>query len=141
MPRNWSKAVSEGNGPTPQDAYIMITWQDARQPRLTMKADVPTDKKSRERTEGAATAVQAKHEDSYSAKGVQAGPKSSTSFGVEVKLLALPCRNDVLVENGDAAPKACLLPLEMHTPTAAGGLLPTGKTSTATMTIFHQLPL
>ena len=29
----------------------------------------------------------------------------------------------------------------MHSPTAASGLLPTGKTSTATNTTFHQLPL
>ncbi|CAM9124457.1 unnamed protein product, partial [Ascophyllum nodosum] len=35
--------------------------QDARQPRLAMEADVPADKKTRKRTEGAATAVQAKH--------------------------------------------------------------------------------
>ena len=42
--------------------------QDAWQPRLAMEADVPgnvpADKKTRERTEGAATAVQAKHGDS-----------------------------------------------------------------------------
>ena len=37
--------------------------QDARQPRLAMGEDVKADKKTRERTEGAATAVQAKHGD------------------------------------------------------------------------------
>ena len=43
--------------------------QDARQPRLTMKADVPADKKTRERTEDAAAAVQAKHGDRVLRKG------------------------------------------------------------------------
>ena len=57
--------------------------QDARQPRLAMEADVPADKKTRERMEGAATAVQAKHGDSCSAKRVQVGPTCSTSFGVK----------------------------------------------------------
>ena len=113
----------------------------ARQPRLVMEADVLADKKARKRTEGAAVAVQAKHGDSCSAKRVQAGPKSSTSFGVKAKPSALSCRDDVLVDNGAAGPKSCLSPLEMCTPTAAGGLLPTGKTSTATMTISHQLSL
>ena len=36
--------------------------QEARQPRLTMEADGPSDTKTRERTEGAAIAVQAMHE-------------------------------------------------------------------------------
>ena len=30
MPRNWSKAVPEGNDPTPQDAYVMITCKELR---------------------------------------------------------------------------------------------------------------
>ena len=30
VPRKESKAVPEGNGPTPQDAYEMITWQKLR---------------------------------------------------------------------------------------------------------------
>ena len=38
---------------------------DARQPRLAMKADVPAGTKTRECTEGAATAVQAMHGDSF----------------------------------------------------------------------------
>ena len=37
--------------------------QDARQPRLTKEADGPANTKTRERTEGAATAVQAMHGD------------------------------------------------------------------------------
>ena len=100
--RKKSKAVPEGNGPIPQDSYVVITRgelrrvlsesmgetfgefkenlkgidqrvasleQNARQPRLAMEADVPADKKTRKRTEGAATAVQAKHGDICSAKG------------------------------------------------------------------------
>ena len=114
---------------------------DARQPRLAREADVTVDKKTRERTESAAAAVQTKRGDSCYAKRVQAGPTSSTSFGKKDKPPTLPCRNDVLVDNGAAAPKSCLSPLEMRTLTAAGGLLPTGKVSTATMAIFQQLPL
>ena len=38
------------------------------------------DKKTRERTKGAATAVQTKHGDSCSTQRIQAGPPSSTSF-------------------------------------------------------------
>ena len=72
--------------------------QDARQPRLAMEADVKADKKTRERTEGAATAVQAMHGDRFSANRVQAGPTCSTSFGVKAESPALPCRDDVLVE-------------------------------------------
>ena len=112
--------------------------QDARQPRLAMKADGPADTKTRERTEGAATAVQAMYEDSFSANQVDPDPKStSTSFGVKGEPPALPCRDGVLVENGAAAPKSCLSLLEMLT-TVAGGLLPTGKTSTATKITFDH---
>ena len=41
--------------------------QAARQPRLAMEADGPANMKFRERTEGAATTVQAMHGDSCSA--------------------------------------------------------------------------
>ena len=44
--------------------------QDTWQPRLSMEADMPSDTKTRERTKGAAVAVQAKHGDSYSANRV-----------------------------------------------------------------------
>ena len=115
--------------------------QDARQPRLAIEADVAADKKACERTEGAAAAVQAKHGDSCSAKRVQAGPTSSTSFGMKAESPALHRRDDVLVDIGAEAPKPCLSPVEMHTLTAADGLLPAGKTSTATMITFYQLPL
>ena len=54
---------------------------------------------------------------------------------------ALSCRDDVVVESDDAAPKSCLLFLEMRSPTAAGGLIPTGETSTATKTTYNETPL
>ena len=54
---------------------------------------------------------------------------------------ALPCRNVVLVENSAAAPRSRLLSLEMRSPTAGGGLLPTAETSTATRIAFNQPPI
>ena len=53
------------------DQLLANLEQDAWQPRLAMEADVPADKKTRERTEGAATAVQAKHRDFCSSKRFQ----------------------------------------------------------------------
>ena len=53
---------------------------DVRQPRLTMEADVQADTKTRERTEGTATAVEAMHGDSCSANRVDPDPMCSTSF-------------------------------------------------------------
>ena len=52
------------------DQRLSDLEQYARQPRLTMEADVPADKKTHERTEGAAAAVQAKHGNSCTAKRV-----------------------------------------------------------------------
>ena len=109
--------------------------RDAREPRLAMVADGQADTKIRKRTEAAATAVQAMHGDSFSASRVDPDPKiTSTRFGVKAEPPALPCRDVALVENSAATPKSCLSPLEMHTTTAAGGLLPTDETSTATKT-------
>ena len=110
------------------DQLLAGVEQDARHPHLAMEADVPADTKTRERTEGAAQAVQTVNEDSLSEKGIQDGLKSSTTFGQKLEPTTLPCRDDVVVNNGAAAPKLCLSPLEMRSPTAAGGLLPTGKT-------------
>ena len=117
--------------------------EDARQPRLTMEGDVSSDTKTHERTEGAAAAVQATHGDSCSANRIDPDLKRSTSCGDDfTEPPALPCsRDDALIGNGAAASKSCISPLEMRTPTAAGGLLSTGKTSTTTMTILHQLRL
>ena len=81
------------------------------------------------------------HGDSCTAQKVQDGPKTSISFGVKAEPPDLPCRDDVLVEDGAAAPKSCLLSLEIRSPTAAGGLVPTGNASTATETNFNQPPL
>ena len=54
---------------------------------------------------------------------------------------ALSCREDGLVQNGAAAPKSCVPSLEIRSPTAAGGLLPTGEASIATVTTYNQPPL
>ena len=112
---------------------------EARQPRLAMEADGPASTKTQERTEGAATAVQAMHGDSCTAEQkVQDGPKTSMTFGMEAEPPDLPCRDDVLVEGGDAAPRSCLPSLKMRSPTAAGGLVPTGEASTATETTSNE---
>ena len=103
-----------------------------------MEAGVPADEKTRERTKGAAKAVQAMYGDSFSAKRIQDGSKSSTTFGEKVEPPALPCMDAVVVENGAVAPRSCLSLLEMRSLTAAGGLLPTGKITLATWTTFDQ---
>ena len=103
-----------------------------------MEVDGPSDTKTRERTEGAAKAVQAMHGDSCSTNRVDPDPMCLTSFGVKAKPTVLLRRDDVLVENGAAAPKSSLLPLVMPSPTAAGGLLPAGKASTTTSITFYQ---
>ena len=114
--------------------------QDARQPRLAMVDHGQTGTKTRERTEGVAITVQAMHGDSCSAIRVDPDPMCSTSFGGDsTGPLALPCSgDDALVRKGAAAPKSCVSPLEMRTISAAGGLLPTAKPSTATKTIFDH---
>ena len=107
-----------------------------------MEADKHANNKTQERTEGAATAVQAMRGDSYTAEQkVQDGPKTSITFGVEAEPPDLPCKEDVLVEDGATAPKSCLPSLERHPTTAAGGLVLTGTTSTATDINFNQPPL
>ena len=125
------------------DQRVSDLEQEAPQPRLAMEVDVTADYETRERTEGAAAAVRAKHGDSCcSAKRVQTRPTSSSSFGMKAKAPALPRWDDVLVDKGAAAPKPCFSPVEMRTPAAAdGGLLSSGKISTATMTFFDKLPL
>ena len=119
---------------------VSLERDDARQPRLAMEADVKSDTKTRKRTKGATAADQAKYRDSCSTKRIQAGPTSSTSFSTKAESPALPRMDDVLVDKGAAAPKPCLSPVEMRTLTAAGGLLPAGKASTATKIIFYQPP-
>ena len=124
------------------DQHLTSLEQDARQPCLAMVAGGPADTKTRERTEHAATAVQAMHGDSCSATRVDPDPKTnSTSSGMKVEPPVLSCRDDGLVENGDASPKSCLPSLEMRSPSAASGSLLTGETSTATKITFNQPPL
>ena len=124
------------------DQCVASLEHDARQPRLAMEADRQANTKTRERTEGAAKAVQAMHGDSFPARRVDPGPKTnSTSFDVIAEAPAFPGRYDVVIENGAGAPKSCLPSLKMRSPTAAGGLLPTGEASTATRITFNQPPL
>ena len=104
-----------------------------------MEADGPASTKTQERTEGAAAAVQAMRGDSSTTEqNVQDGPKPSITFGVEAEPPDLPCREDVLVEDGATSPKSCLPSLEIRSPTAAGGLVPTGEDSTATETTSND---
>ena len=124
------------------DQRVASLEHDARQPRLAMEADGQANTKTRERTEGAAKAVQAMHGDSFPACRIDPAPKTnSTSFDVMAEAPAFPGRYDVVVENGAAAPKSCLPSLTMRSPTAAGGLLTTGEASTATSITFNQPPL
>ena len=103
------------------DQHVTSLEHGARQPRLAMEADGPANTKTYERTEGTATAVQALRGDGFSARRVEPGPNtSSINFGVMAEPPALPCRDDVVVESGDAAPKSCLPSLEMRSSTAAG---------------------
>ena len=94
-----------------------------------MEADGQVDTKTRERTEGSVTAVQAIHGDSCSANRVDPDPMCSISFGDDcTRPPALPYSGeDALVDIGAAAPKSCLSPLGMRTTTAVGGLLPPAK--------------
>ena len=110
-----------------------------------MGADGPANTKVHERTEGAATAVQAIHGDScpFPANRVFPDPMRSASFGDDCTgPPAPPCSGqNALVDSGAAAPKSCLPPLEMRSSTAAGGLLPTGEASIVTRTTFNHPPL
>ena len=82
--------------------------QVTRQPHLAAEADGPAKTKTRERTEGAAIAVQAMRGDSCTtAQKVQDRPKTSISFGVMAEPPVLPCREDVLVEDGVTSPWRC----------------------------------
>ena len=71
---------------------------------------------------------------------VDPDPMCTTSFGDDCTgPPALSCsREEALVDKGAATPKSCLSPLEMRSPIAAGGLLPTGETSTATTNTFDH---
>ena len=114
----------------------------ARQPRLATEADGQADTETRERTGGAATAVQAMRGDCFSVRWFDLGPNTnSTSFGVKAGPPALPCRDDSAVESGAAAFESCLPSMEMRPSTAAGGLVPPGEASKASETTSNQPPL
>ena len=110
------------------DEHVTSLERGARQLRLAMEADGHANTKTQERTEGAAIAVQAMRGDSCTAEQkVEDGPKTSITFGVEAEPPDLPCREDVLVEEGATSPESCLPSLEMRSPTAAVCLVPTAK--------------
>ena len=136
----WNRKLEEiSDEARVMDQHVTSLEHGARQPRLAMEADWPTNTKTRERTKRAAIVVQGMRRDSCTtAQNVQDGPMTSITFGMEAEPPDLPYRDDVLVEGGDAAPRSCLPSLEMRSSTAAGGLLPTGKISTATETNFNQ---
>ena len=122
--------------------HVTRLEHEVRQPRLAIEADGPADTtKTRERTEGAATTVQAMRGDYFSARRVEPGPTNSTSFGIKAKPPALPCRDDSVVECGAAAFESCLPSMEMRPSTAAGGLVPTGDASKASETTLNEPPL
>ena len=125
------------------EQHLASQEQDARQSRLAMEVDGPANTKTRERTEGAATAVQAMHGDSCSADRVDLDPMCSTSSGDDCTGPPAPsCSGEnALVDNRTAAPKPCLPSSEMRSPTAAGGLVPTGEAFTATKTTYNETPL
>ena len=126
MLRKESTAVPKGNGPVPQKEEFR-SCHGGRRARKHEDSGACGGRRDSSTSDAW---------DSFSACRGYPGPKSnSNSFGMMAKPPALPCRDDVIVESGDAAPKSCLPPLEMRTTTAAGGLLSTGKTSTATTTL------
>ena len=95
---------------------------EAWQPRL--------DKKTRKRNEGAAAVDRAKHNgDSSSARKVDDGPTSLTSFGEIAEPPVAPKKRigDSLVNKGAEVPKPHLPPVEVRMlSSAADGLLPAG---------------
>ena len=124
------------------DQHLTRLEHGARQPRLAVEADGQASTKTRERTEGAATAVQAMRGDCFSASRVEPGPTTnSTSLGMKADPPALPCRDDSVVECGSAAFKSCLPSMEMRPSTAAGGLVPTGDASKVSETTLNEPPL
>ena len=119
--------------------HVTSLEHGARQPRLAMETDGRANTKTQERTEGAATAVQAMRGDSCTtAQKNQDTPKTSITFGMMVEPPDLPCRQDILVEEGATSPESCLPSLEMRSPTASGGLVPTGEASIATETTPNE---
>ena len=113
---------------------------EARQSRLATEAGVEPDAKTRKCTKGASAADRAMNVDSSPAR-VNYGPTRLTIFGMIAEPPA-PEKSigNALVDKGAEARKLCLSPGEMRTPTAVGGLVPAGTTSTAMRTIFLSSP-
>ena len=136
----WNRKLDEiSDEARVMDQHVTSLEHGARQPRPAMEADGSANTKNQERTEGAATARQAVRGDSCTTEQkVQDGPKTSIAFGAEAEPPDLPCRGDVLAEEGATSPESSLPSLEMRSPTAAGGLVPTGEASTATETTSNE---
>ena len=139
----WDKKLDEiSDEMKKMDQRVIRLEHGARQPRLAMEAARHADTKTRECTEGAATAVQAMRGDCFPARRVEPDPTTnSTSFGVKAEPPALPCRDDVVVECGTASSESRLPSSETRSSTAAGGLVPTGEASTASETTLDEPPL
>ena len=139
----WDKKLDEISDEMKiMDQHVTRLEHGARQPRLAMEADGQAGTKTRERTEGAATAVQAMRGDCFSAHRVGPGPTTnSISFDVKAEPPALPRRDDVMAESGPAASESCLPSMEMCSSPAAGGLVPTGEASKASEITSNQPPL
>ena len=76
------------------DQHIASVEHDARQPRLAMEADGPSDTKTCKCTEGAAKSVEVVHGDGLSANRVD--PDPMCRFGVKAEPPPFPCRDGVL---------------------------------------------
>ena len=88
MDDRWNKNMDEIFDEMRQiGQHVTRLEHEARQSRLAMEADGPADTtKTRERTEGDATAVQAMRGNCFSARRVEPGPTTnSTSFGVKAR--------------------------------------------------------
>ena len=105
-----------------------------------MEADIKSDTKPRKHTKDAAADRVISGDNSFAQ--VDPDQMCLTSFGDDsTEPLALPRRDDALVDKGVAAPKPCFSSVEIRTLTATGGLLPAGTASSATWPNFHQPPL
>ena len=110
---------------------------DARQPRFTRRQTYSQTPRLASVPSTLHTADRVMIGDSSSAQ-VDSDSMCLTTFGDDsIVRLALPsCKDGALIDKSAAAPKPCLLPVEMRTLVAASGLLPAGVASTATRTIF-----
>ena len=102
-------------------------------------ADVDPDNKTRKHAEGASTVDRVVNGDSSSAR-VDGEQTSLTYFGMIAEPSALTYKDNALIDKDAEVPKPCLSPVEIRTPTVAGGLLLASTASTAMWTIFfHRL--